>query len=79
MVSKGFREELVGLSPWQLTQAVKDWMDYNDSRIELKFNWACTNKSQLESPDQIDNIWLKKASWKTKQKKIDSSEYVELA
>ena len=78
MVTKAFREELVGLSPWQLTQAVKEWMDNNDARLEINFNWACPSKAQLEDGEE-DCIWLKKTGWKSYiKRKIDRSKYVKL-
>lgn len=77
MVTESFKKELVGLSPWQLTQAVKHWMENNDARMELSFNWAGDNS--LED-DEKEYLWLKKSGWKsyTKKRPMDPKQYVKL-
>jgi hypothetical protein len=78
MVTESFKKELVGLSPWQLTQAVKHWMENNDARMELSFNWACPSGVSPDD-DEKDWLWLKKSGWKSYAKKIvDETKYVKL-
>ena len=78
MVTDAFRKELVGLSPYQLTEAVKEYMNHHDVRLNLSFAYACKTKDQLEE-GQEDCLWLKKTTWKDyTQKKINDTEYVPL-
>jgi hypothetical protein len=78
MVSKAFRKELNELSPWQLTQLIKEWMEFSDARLEINFNWACPSKSELTEGDE-DCLWLKKTGWKSYAKRnIDRTRYVKL-
>ena len=78
MVTDAFKEELRGLSPWQVTQAVKDYMSDHDVRLNISFAYACPTKDQLEE-GQEDCLWLKQTGWKSySQKKINDVEYVPL-
>ena len=78
MVTDEFKEELNALSPWQVTQAVKDYMSDHDIRLNLSFAYACPTKGELEE-GQEDCLWLKQTTWKSyTQKKIDDNEYVRI-
>lgn len=78
MPSEKWKVELNGMSPWQVTQAVKDYMSDHDIRMNISFAYACPSKSELEE-GQEDCLWLKQTTWKSyTQKKIDDTEYVKL-
>ena len=51
MVTERFRKELRGLSPYQLTMAVKEWMVNHDARINFTFDWS-TPPSLKEIPEE---------------------------
>jgi len=59
MVTKAFKKELKGLSPWQLTMAVKDWMKNHDARLQVSFNWENPDKDLKDEYTDEDFVVTK--------------------
>lgn len=59
MVTKAFKKELKGLSPWQLTMAVKEWMTNHDARLQVSFNWENPDKDLKDEYTDEDFVVTK--------------------
>ncbi len=79
MVTKAFRKELVGLSPWQLTMAVKEWMTNHEARMNITFMWKTPGdlKGIEEEFRESDFIQLK-STMEKKAEKRKKIRYVKL-
>jgi len=79
MVTKAFRKELVGLSPWQLTMAVKEWMTNHDARMNLTFNWKTPfDLKNLSEEFKEEDFILLKSTKEKKGEKRKKIRYVKL-
>ncbi len=80
MVTERFRKELRGLSPYQLTMAVKEWMVNHDARINFTFDWA-TPSEGLQFPEEYKDeemLILMSTLREPKPPKRKKVKYVEL-
>jgi len=79
MVTKSFRKELRGLSPWQLTMAVKEWMTNHDARLNITFNWKTPGDMKKISEEFKDEDFiLLKSTKEKKAEKLKKVKYVKL-
>lgn len=79
MVTKAFRKELRGLSPWQLTMAVKEWMTNHDARLNITFNWKTPgNLKNIQEEFKDEDFILLRSTKEKKAEKRKKIKYVEL-
>ena len=58
MVTKAFRKELLGLSPYEVTEILKEWMRIKDTRLNIAFSWGSPGAEEAVPEEYSDDDFL---------------------
>jgi hypothetical protein len=78
MVTKSFKKELDGLSPYQLTMAVKQWMKTHDARLQLTFNWKHKSFEDIPEEFNIEDLLVLKSIEEEEEQPRKKTRYIKL-